>query len=179
MRCVKYWAAALHRRSLPFAIAAAILLLDRVTKAIIRARVGPWESFPVIPNFFNIVHAENPGVAFGLLADSTGVWRSVFLIGISVAVLAFISILLWRKNTSQDWTLRLGLACVLGGAAGNLIDRVVNGTVTDFLEVYSGSHYFPAFNVADSAITIGAGLLLLDMLVSKKSEPRGIKSNAS
>ncbi|MGI8743846.1 MAG: signal peptidase II [Bryobacteraceae bacterium] len=160
-------------RIIPFAIAFGIFVLDRITKDIIKTHVTAWETLRVVPGFFNIVHAENPGVAFGLLAESTSAWRNIFLIGLSLTVLVFITTLLWRGRGPENWLLRVGLALVLGGALGNLFDRVVNGTVTDFVEVYTGQHFFPAFNVADSAITIGAGLLLLDMWRgrSKKMEP--------
>jgi len=162
-------------RLLPFSLAAAVFLLDRLTKWIIKGHVGAQETLSVVPGFFNIVHAENPGVAFGLLADATGAWRNFFLIGLSASVLVFITVLLWKpaRTGATDLVLRIGLACILGGALGNLYDRVVNGTVTDFVEVYAGTHYFPAFNVADSGISVGAGLLLLDMWRGrgKKVEP--------
>jgi len=150
-------------RIIPFAIALAIFVLDRISKNIIKAHVTAWETLRVVPGFFNIVHAENPGVAFGFLAESSSAWRNVFLIGLSLTVLIFITTMLWRGRGLENWPLRAGLALVLGGALGNLFDRIVTGTVTDFVEVYAGQHFFPAFNVADSAISIGAGLLLLDM----------------
>ena len=98
----------------------------------------------------------------------------MFLIGLSATVAAFIAVMLWRGT--EAGLVRAGLALVLGGALGNLFDRVVSGTVTDFLEVYYDTYYFPAFNVADSAISIGAGLLLIDMLRgrSKKLEPQSL-----
>lgn len=150
-------------RLLPFAIAFAIFVLDRITKNIVKTHITAWETLRVVPGFFNIVHAENPGVAFGLLAEASSAWRNLFLIGLSLTVLVFIASLLWRGRGAETWLLRVGLALVLGGAFGNLFDRIANGTVTDFVEVYSGHHFFPAFNVADSAISIGAALLLLDM----------------
>ena len=153
---------------IPYLIAAAVFLLDRITKAIIKAKVSPWDAHHIIPGFFNIVHAENPGAAFGLLADSSGAWRNVFLIGLSGTVMLFIAHTLWKADGSL--LLRTGLALVLGGAIGNLFDRVVHGTVTDFVEVYMGTHYFPAFNVADSAISVGAGLLLIDMWRTRHSK---------
>jgi signal peptidase II len=163
-------------RLLPFLLAACVFFLDRLSKSIIKSHVDAQQTLSVIPGCFNIVHAENPGVAFGLLADATGAWRNFFLIGLSASVLVFITLLLWKpaKSAAGDLLLRIGLACILGGAFGNLYDRVVNGTVTDFVEVYAGTHYFPAFNVADSRISIGAGLLLLDMWRGrgKKLEPR-------
>jgi signal peptidase II len=152
-------------RLFPFAIAAAVFLLDRLTKWIIKSHVDAQETLSVIPGCFNIVHAENPGVAFGFLADASGAWRNFFLIGLSTTVLVFITLMLLKpvRPPGRELLLRIGLACILGGALGNLYDRVVNGTVTDFVEVYTGTHYFPAFNVADSGISVGAGLLLLDM----------------
>jgi signal peptidase II len=152
-------------RLFPFSIAAAVFLLDRLTKWIVKSHVDAQETLSVIPGCFNIVHAENPGVAFGFLADASGVWRNFFLIGLSATVLVFITLMLLKpiRPAAREMLLRIGLACILGGALGNLYDRVVNGTVTDFVEVYTGTHYFPAFNVADSGISVGAGLLLLDM----------------
>ena len=151
----------MRRRLFPFLVAAAVVVLDRATKSMIRAHVSGADSLTVIPGFFNIVHTENPGIAFGMLSNASGVWRDVLLIGFSAAVLVAISTVLLRAQ--MDAVLRTGLGFILGGAFGNLYDRIVNGTVTDFVEAHAGQHYFPAFNVADSAITIGACLLLLDM----------------
>jgi signal peptidase II len=148
------------RRLLPFVLAAGVVLLDRITKGIIKSNIGLWDRpRDVIPGFFDIVHTENPGIAFGLLADASGPWRNLLLIGFSIAVLAVIA---------HGALLRSGLALVLGGAFGNLYDRIVNRTVTDFIEVHAGQHFFPAFNVADSAISVGAGLLLLDMWLTRE-----------
>ncbi len=155
------------RRLVPFALAAGVVLLDRITKGIIKSHIGLWDRpVAVIPGFFNIVHTENPGIAFGLLADASGPWRNVLLIGFSIAVLVVITTVLLRGLHTA--LLASGLALVLGGASGNLYDRIVHGTVTDFIEVYAGQHYFPAFNVADSAISVGAGLLLLDMWLTRE-----------
>ncbi len=147
----------------PFAVAAAILVLDQITKGLIKAHVPVWQTLIVIPGFLNIVHAENPGMAFSLLADASGLWRTVLLIGLSFVVAGFITVLLLRGGPTQHWLVRYGLSLVLGGALGNLFDRAVHGTVTDFVEIYVGTHFFPAFNVADSAISVGAVLLILDM----------------
>lgn len=153
-------------RLLPFLISLAVFALDRATKIVVRNRVDFWETFPVIAGFFSIVHTENRGAAFGILADSTSVLRPIFLIALALGVMAFIVVLLLRPGhaglSSTAW-MRWGLALILGGACGNLFDRIVHGAVTDFLEFYFGTYSFPAFNVADSAITVGAGLLLLDM----------------
>lgn len=150
----------------PFLVSAAIIAFDRVTKAIIRQRVEVWDHHPVIRGFFSIVHSENAGAAFGIFSESTSFLRPLLLIGLALAVIGFIGFMLMRPNhagAGAPRVLRAGLGLVLGGAAGNLYDRVTRGTVTDFLEFYFGSYTFPAFNVADSAITVGAGLLLLDM----------------
>ncbi len=152
---------------LPFTLTALIFALDQWTKWLIKTHVSIWETIPVIPGCFNIVHAENPGVAFGFLADSGFAWRGAILIGVSTLVLAYVIFLLWRGRKTSSLPLRLALALILGGAVGNLYDRVVHGTVTDFIEVYLGRHYFPAFNVADSSISVGGALLLLEMLRAK------------
>jgi signal peptidase II len=153
------------------AIIAAVVVLDRITKNYIRMRVSSWDMFPVIPGFFNIVHTENPGAAFGALSESSGPWRSVFLVGISLVVMTIIGAILWRPARvamSDTPLLRVGLALVFGGALGNLWDRLLHGTVTDFLQFFFGSYEFPSFNAADSAITIGAGLLILDLWRTRK-----------
>jgi signal peptidase II len=169
----------MNKRLTSLAVAAAVVLLDRLTKGLIKAHFTLYDSWTGIPGIFNIVHTENPGIAFGLLADASNYWlRSVVLIGFSVVVLIAVSIVLLRPASvaALGGLLRIGLSLVLGGAAGNLYDRIVNGSVTDFVEVHAGPYYFPAFNVADSAITIGACLLLLDMWRSRerKSQTAGI-----
>jgi len=151
-------------------IIATVVALDRVTKMYIQSRFAPWDIVRVISGFFNIVHSENPGAAFGMLADSSTAWRGWLLIGISVSVMAVIGVLLWRPPhpaAIENPLMRIGLALVFGGALGNLWDRVLRGTVTDFLQFFFGQYEFPSFNVADSAITIGAGLLLIDLWQSR------------
>ena len=158
-------------RTTPFVIAAAVFFLDRITKAMIKAHVSLWDEHVVIPRFFTIVHSENRGAAFSMFADSSAAFRTIFLIALSLAVMAFITMLLVRPvrgGSVSSPLLRAGLALILGGAAGNVWDRIVNGQVTDFLQFYFGSYQFAAFNVADSAITIGAGLLLLDMWLARQ-----------
>jgi signal peptidase II len=158
----------MRHRLVPFLIAAAVVLLDRITKAAIKSHIGAYDTISVIPGLFNIVHTENPGIAFGMLSNATGAWREVVLIGFSALVLIAISVVLLRPGGQRDSMLRTALALILGGAFGNLYDRIVNGTVTDFVELHAGQHYFAAFNVADSAITVGACLLLLDMWWAKE-----------
>lgn len=154
------------------AIIAGVVLLDRITKLYIRMRVSPWDVFAVIPGFFNIVHTENPGAAFGVLAESPGQWRSFLLIGVSLVVMGIIGVMLWRTpRMGETALLRTGLTLVFGGAAGNVWDRLFRGTVTDFLQFYFGRYEFPSFNAADTAISIGAGLLLIDLWRTRERKP--------
>jgi signal peptidase II len=146
-----------------------VVLLDQLTKIYIRASFPPLDQITVIPGFFNIVHAENPGAAFSMLAESPGAWRSFFLVGVSLVVMVIVGAMLWKPPAGMTTPfVRAGLALVFGGAFGNLIDRVFRGAVTDFLQFLFGPYEFPSFNAADSAITIGAALLLLDMLRQKQ-----------
>jgi len=148
-------------------IALIIVAADHLTKVMIQHSMSPFDSATVIPGLLRIVHTENPGAAFGILAEGNPILRSVVLIGISAVVLCFVLSALWSRNSSYAARpTRFGLGLILGGALGNLYDRVAHGTVTDFIEVFHGSWSFPAFNVADSAISIGAALVLLEMLWS-------------
>lgn len=154
---------------MPLAVALLVVLADRLTKIAIAGSMTALDSISVLPGWLRIVHTENPGAAFGVLADGNPILRTAVLIGISTVVLVFVASALWsRKSSFAAGSTRLGLALILGGAIGNLYDRIVHGTVTDFIEVYHGSWSFPAFNVADSAITIGALLLLLDLLRARR-----------
>ena len=152
-----------------FGIAALIVALDVATKELVRARLLESQTYLVIPGLLNIVHAENRGVAFSLLADATGEWWPILLIALPAAAVVAMAVLLWTGMAS-DSIVRTALALVLGGALGNLYDRATHGAVTDFIDVYWGSHSFPAFNAADSAITIGACLLLLDTWLTGGSD---------
>jgi len=150
-----------------YGAAAAVFALDRVTKRLIESHVSNFDSLRVIPGFFDIVRSENRGVAFGLFNDSTSEWRTILLIAGSLAAVVLVSALLWRPERLDRFSL-WGFALILGGAAGNVFDRIVWGRVTDFLLFYIGSYQWPAFNAADSAIVIGSGLLILDLLRPKR-----------
>jgi signal peptidase II len=156
-------------RAISFGIVAAVFLLDRITK-LVNQGMSVWDSYTVIPGFFNIIHTQNPGAAFSLFAGAQAEWRTFFLVGLSTAALVLIAVLLWQPGgrMGQSLILRFGLALIMGGALGNLYDRVLVGTVTDFLDVYVNGYHWPAFNVADSAITIGTILVLLDLLQSSR-----------
>ena len=150
-----------------YGTAAGIVALDRLTKWWIERHVTFVDTRRIIPGFFDIIHSENRGVAFGLFNNSTSQWRTTLLIlGALVAVTA-VSALLWRPER-LDTASRWGFALVLGGAAGNLVDRILWGRVTDFLLFYAGQYQWPAFNVADSAVVIGSGLLVVDLIRPKR-----------
>ena len=141
-------------------IAAAVVVLDQLTKAMIVAAFRLGDARTVTP-FFDIVRAHNRGAAFSFLNDASG-WQRWFFVALGIAAAGFIVWLLRRHGGQRmfGWA----LALILGGALGNVIDRLVHGHVVDFVQVHWQQHYFPAFNVADSAITIGAMLLILDEL---------------
>jgi signal peptidase II len=159
---------------MPLIFTLLVITGDRLSKLAIQHNMSGFDTVPVIPGWLRIIHTENPGAAFGMLAEGNPFLRSAVLIGVSALVLIFVASALWGRSNSFSAPLtRLGLALILGGAIGNLYDRVAHGTVTDFIEVFHGTWSFPAFNVADSAITIGAAFLLLDMLRPKRKSVEG------
>ncbi|HXY24052.1 MAG TPA: signal peptidase II [Candidatus Acidoferrum sp.] len=143
-----------------------IVILDRATKAWFEARTTEGWRHELIHNFIYLVHSRNPGIAFGVLSDSSSTAMRVILIAGSVIVIGVLAWLLVAGKTSV--LAASGLALLLGGAAGNVTDRIYQGAVTDFFEVWLGSYHYPAFNVADSAITIGAVLIILDLLFGSR-----------
>jgi signal peptidase II len=147
----------------------AVLVTDRLTKTLVeRLTVAGWRR-SVIPGFFDLVHTRNPGIAFGLLADSRLPWVRVALIALSVVAAAAMAWLLVAGRAGGQRS-RAGIALILGGAAGNLFDRLLDGGVVDFLLFYFHGFEWPAFNVADSAIVIGAALVLLELLLARHPE---------
>jgi signal peptidase II len=149
-----------------FLISLFVLALDRVTKIAVAHRLSLHNSISVIPGFFRIIHAENPGAAFGIFADSPSPLKVGLLIAFSVIALLIVFVLLWKNSHTMTST-GIGLALILGGAIGNLWDRLVSRHVVDFLLFYIGPHQWPAFNVADSSIVVGAMLLVLEILFTK------------
>jgi signal peptidase II len=149
-----------------------VVVLDRGTKAWFETQTVEGWRHQVAANFIYLVHSQNPGVAFGVLADSASIWTRVGLIAGSVVVIA---ILAWMlvANRSGGSLSAAGLALLLGGATGNVTDRIMHGGVTDFFEVWLGSYRWPAFNVADSAIAIGAALLIIDVLFGSRQQISG------
>jgi len=147
-----------------YLIAFGVIFLDRVTKLAIIQTLRLGQGIPVIPGFFDIVFVLNPGAAFGFLATlSDQVRNPLFIL---VSILAVILIVFYRTHYLRSHRLvSVALGLVLGGAVGNLIDRLHYGMVVDFLDVHVGPYHWPAFNVADSAISVGVGLMILDMLL--------------
>lgn len=159
-------------------IAIIVLLLDRLTKWAVDRNIALRDSIVVIPGFFRLTHVENPGAAFGLFAESPTPWKIGALVSFSILALIVVSALLWKHSHTLSTT-AIGLSLILGGAMGNLWDRMIYGRVVDFLDFYVGSYHWPAFNVADSAIVIGAILLIAEIFFAKSaSESETVKSSS-
>jgi len=156
---------------IPVGIGVAVVIIDQVTKLWIMARFALHEQLTVIPNFFNLVYVTNTGAAFGFLAGDKTWLRQVFFVAVALIALVVIVFAYGHlKKQSRFFVYALGL--IGGGATGNLIDRLRFGSVVDFLDFYIGSYHWPAFNAADSAITVGVGLFLLGTLRQHLNEKR-------
>jgi signal peptidase II len=141
----------------------AVVIVDQSTKAIVRAMLPLHSNREIVPGFLDFTHVRNTGAAFGILNAVDFPLKTVVIAVIATA--ALIGVGLYAASLAHhQWVARLGLSLILGGAAGNLLDRIVSGSVVDFVDVYWQSHHFWAFNVADSAITIGVAIMILDML---------------
>lgn len=153
-------------KKLLFLVFIAVLGLDQWSKLKVQHSMELYESFPVIDGFFNITYVLNPGAAFGMLAKLDERFRQAFFIVITLLAIAAVSYLMYKEFHLK---LRgLSYTLILSGAVGNFIDRIYIGKVVDFLDVYIGSSHWPAFNVADSAITVGITLLIIDMVYNKR-----------
>ncbi len=153
----------LDRRWIAYGTAAGVFAIDRISKLLVEKHVGFEDTVKVIPGFFDIVHSQNRGVAFGIFNDSAFEWRTALLVAASLAAAVVVSWIL-RHAGRLDRCTFWGLALVLGGALGNVYDRILAGQVTDFLLFYIGDYQWPAFNAADSALVVGTGLILLDLV---------------
>ena len=149
-----------------YGVAAAVLAFDRLTKMLIESRLSFVDTVRVIPGFFDIIRSENRGVAFGMFNDSVSQWRTLALVLLAIAAVVGVIVVLWRPDKLDSGS-RWGFALILGGAAGNVVDRIFWGRVTDFLLLYIRDYQWPAFNVADTAIVVGSGLLALSLLRPK------------
>jgi signal peptidase II len=151
-------------------LSALAVILDQLTKYVAEAELLLHRPVAIFPGF-NFTLMYNKGAAFSFLSEAGG-WQRIFFVTLSTAISIFL--FFWLKQICSDekqkanQLLQLAIALILGGAIGNLIDRALTGEVVDFIQVYYSSYYFPAFNIADSAITLGAGLLILDMFLESK-----------
>jgi signal peptidase II len=156
-------------------VAIVVVIADQLTKWAIVEWVPLYDKVP-LNSFLNITHQKNPGAAWSFLADAGG-WQRWFFIALSSIVSVVIAVWLWRIRTDGLAVLGAGLALVLGGAIGNLIDRILLGHVTDFIQVLFGSWAFPSFNVADAGISVGAALLIIDAIFFSGKEERAATKN--
>ena len=148
-------------------LGAVVIVADQITKALVRAAIPLYESREVIPGFLNLVHVRNEGMAFGLLNSANIEYK--WLLTSGLAALALFGIVYYARHLRPDErAARAGLSLILGGALGNLLDRLIIGYVVDFVDVYSGTWHFWAFNVADAAINVGALLVFLDLLFVRR-----------
>lgn len=152
-----------RRHQLEIALIAAVVILDQITKALVRRDIPLHDSITVLPGILNLVHVRNTGAAFGFLSAVDFPYKSAVVA--LVATSALIGIALYAaRGSSHGRMARIGLALILGGAVGNLIDRLAIGSVVDFVDVVVGGWHFWAFNVADSAITLGVVAMMIDMI---------------
>ena len=153
-------------RLLPLLLSGSVAVLDRWSKWLVESRLNLYDSIAVIPGFFNIVRSENSGVAFGILQDGGSPGRTLILVLLSLIAIAALGVMLW-KTGSQDRLTATGISLIFGGAIGNVYDRAFAGKVTDFLDFYAGTWHWYVFNLADSAICIGAALLALNAFLTR------------
>jgi signal peptidase II len=159
-------------RATHFCLAAVVLLLDRWTKHLVASHIALYAHVQIIPGFFRLTHTENTGAAFSLFADSPSHWKTILLIAFSLVAMVIVSILLWKQTRPLTMT-GIALSLILGGAVGNLWDRLARGRVVDFLLFYVEQYQWPVFNLADSAIVVGAALLVLEIMFSKPHHSEG------
>jgi signal peptidase II len=154
---------------LPLLSALAVVALDQISKIVLAYNIPKYASVPVIKGFFNLVHVRNRGMAFGLMNRPGHGFKFYFLIAATLC--AIVLLLFWfRKMKDEDHNIAIGISLILGGAVGNLIDRIRLGEVIDFLDFYLGSYHWPAFNAADAAITSGIFWLAINTLFRKTSK---------
>jgi signal peptidase II len=146
-----------------------VVLVDRWSKHLAATRIALYAHIQIIPGFFRLTHTENTGAAFSLFAESPAHWRNALLISFTVIAMVIVCVLLWKQRRTLTTT-GIALSLILGGAVGNLWDRLASGRVVDFLLFYIKRYEWPVFNLADSSIVIGASLLVIEVLF-RKSQP--------
>jgi signal peptidase II len=147
-----------------------IVVLDQLTKIIVDRTIPLHHSIPIIDGLFSLTYVRNTGAAFGIFAGSHEAFRLSFLVLVSVLAIGFIIVML-RRLREQETGLITALAFILGGAIGNLIDRVLHGEVIDFLDFYWSNYHWPAFNLADSFITVGVVITIFYLMKAKGEDP--------
>ena len=152
-----------------------IVGLDQATKFVVDQTLPLSVPIPVIDDFFNLTYVRNPGAAFGILAESGEFFRRAFLIGFPLVAVGFIAAMLRRLAEDETWLIT-ALSFVLGGAVGNLIDRIFYGEVIDFLDFYWSIYHWPAFNVADSFISVGVVMIVYSLIDAKGQDPFASRS---
>ncbi len=165
----------LRRSGVLIGVALIIVVLDQVTKSLVTQTMPLHDSIPVISGFFNLTHIRNPGAAFGIFATTNSTFRLIFFVGTSIFAMGLLWTIFYRMHP-DDWWGQLTVSGIVGGAIGNLIDRLHYGEVVDFLDFYVAGYHWPAFNVADSAISVGVVSLLILFALEKK---RDVASSAS
>ena len=150
-----------------------VIVLDQLTKIWILNSFQLYEVMEIIPNFFNLTYLTNKGAAFGFLASVDSAWRHYFFLVLASVALVFL-VIAWRRMHKDHRFYGPALALIAGGAIGNVIDRIRLGAVVDFLQFYVADYYWPAFNVADSAITVGVTLFLLASFLEEKQKKQRI-----
>lgn len=145
------------------AIAVLVFAGDQYTKALVEKRIPEHAVVPIVPGFFNLTNSRNSGAAFGMFSESPAAWKTVLLVIVSVLLLVGVMMVVWRTGRLQGTT-GIALAFILGGALSNLYDRLRTGQVVDFLDFYFRTHHWATFNLADSSIVLGAGILLVQAL---------------
>ena len=165
-------------RRLPYLFTALLVIaVDRATKTMVESSLSPWRSVSIVPGLFDLTYVRNPGGVFGIFKNLDDGVRGILFTVVPVTAIVLIGAYAWRIPAARRVT-QTSLALILGGALGNLIDRFRYGHVIDFLDFYWGTHHWPAFNVADSAICVGVAVLMLETLftgegVSSIHAPRG------
>jgi signal peptidase II len=155
-------------RTVHLLVALFVVALDRWSKHLAATRIRMYQHITIIPGFFRLTHTENTGAAFSLFADSPSHWKTTLLIAFSAVAMVVVAVLLWKQCRTLTTT-GIALSLILGGAAGNLWDRVLHGRVVDFLLFYVKQYQWPVFNLADSSIVVGACLLVIEILFRKPS----------
>ncbi|XXJ19585.1 signal peptidase II [Desulfovibrio caledoniensis] len=161
----------MNRYKLAALWAAGTLALDQITKLTVHNLMQPWTGREIIPGLFNLVHVLNKGAAWGFLDDDNIDWQRPLFILISLAAVVIIAYMIRLTKDGDRWMIA-GLGMIAGGAVGNAIDRIWLGSVIDFLDFYAGSYHWPAFNVADSALTVGAGCIIVSTLLNNRKDTR-------